>query len=93
MRRPGGANLLEILAACEHDTPDAVALRFDDYAVLKQAVTEAIVDTFAPVRARYAEFMADPRYLDDVRREGAARACQRAAQTVRRAKRAIGLLP
>jgi tryptophanyl-tRNA synthetase len=92
-RKPGVANLLEILAACEHDHPDSVALRYDSYSALKEALAQTIVDTLAPVRERYAELNADPRYLDDVRRSGAERARVRAAETVRRAKAAIGLMP
>ena len=91
VRRPGVANLLEILAACDHDAPDAVALRFDECASLKEAATQAIVDTFEPVRRRQAELVADPRYLEDIRRAGAERASARATHTVRRAKHAIGL--
>jgi len=92
-RRPGIANLLEILAACQADHPDIAALRFDTYAELKEAVAQAIVDTLGPIQDRYSEFVADPTYLDQVRRGGAERARDRAAQTVRRAKRAIGLMP
>jgi len=69
------------------------ALRFGTYAELKEGVVQAIVDTFAPVQQRYAELTADRSYLERVRRDGAARARDRAADTVRRAKYAIGLTP
>jgi tryptophanyl-tRNA synthetase len=91
-RKPGVSNLLEILAACERDEPDVVALRFANYAQLKEAVATSIVDTLRPVRERYEELVADPTHLDAIRREGAERARDRAAATVQRAKRAIGLL-
>jgi len=90
-RKPGVSNLLEILAACERDEPDLTALRFASYGELKDATAQAIVDTLAPVRSRYAELLADPDYLSRVRREGAERARERAAATVERAKQAIGL--
>ena len=90
-RKPGVSNLLEILAACERDQPDVTALRFASYGELKEALTEAIVDTLAPVQRRYAELMADRTYLDEVRRRGAERARDRAQQTVQRSKHAIGL--
>jgi tryptophanyl-tRNA synthetase len=90
-RKPGISNLLEIVAGCEHDQPDVVALRFDGYAELKNAVAQTIVDTLGPIQRRYADLLAEPSYLDSVRREGAERASDRAAQTVRRAKYAIGL--
>jgi tryptophanyl-tRNA synthetase len=91
-RKPGVSNLLEILAACERDQPDVAALRFDTYAELKEAVAQTIVDTLGPIRDAHADILADPSYLDQVRRNGTARARDRAADTVRRAKQAIGLL-
>jgi tryptophanyl-tRNA synthetase len=90
-RKPGISNLLEIVAGCEGDQPDVAALRFDSYAELKDAVAQTIVDTLNPIQRRYAELLTEPSYLDSVRREGAERARDRAAQTVRRAKYAIGL--
>jgi len=91
-RKPGVSNLLEILAACDRDQPDAVALRFDTYAELKEALAQTIVETLHPIQQRYAELSAEKHYLDQVRADGAARARDRAARTVRRAKQAIGLL-
>jgi tryptophanyl-tRNA synthetase len=90
-RRPGVSNLLEILAACTRDQPDVAALLYDNYAALKQAVTESIVEILRPVRARYAELVAEPGHLEQVRRAGAERARDRAGITVSRAKQAIGL--
>jgi tryptophanyl-tRNA synthetase len=90
-RKPGVSNLLEILAACERDQPDIAALRFGSYAELKDAVAQSIVDILQPVRDAARDLRADPGYVDQVRREGAARARDRADDTVRRAKRAIGL--
>jgi tryptophanyl-tRNA synthetase len=90
-RRPGVSNLLEILAAFTRDQPDVAALLYGSYAELKDGVTMSIVDTLAPIQARYREIVGEPGYLEQVRREGAERARERAAITVARAKRAIGL--
>lgn len=90
-RRPGVANLLQILAALRDERPEELADRFSGYAELKDAVSQTIVDTFEPIRQRHDELLADRRYLDEVRRDGAERARQRASATVRRAKEAIGL--
>jgi tryptophanyl-tRNA synthetase len=90
-RKPGVSNLLEVLAACERDQPDIVALRFDTYAELKEAVAQAIVDMVAPIQERYRDLLTAPDHLVEVRREGAERARDRAARTVARAKSAIGL--
>jgi tryptophanyl-tRNA synthetase len=90
-RKPGVSNLLEIIAACERDQPNVAALRFSSYAELKEAVVATIVDTLAPVHRHHAELVGERGYLDQVRRQGAERARERAAETVRRAKAAIGL--
>ncbi|MGE5828674.1 MAG: tryptophan--tRNA ligase [Micromonosporaceae bacterium] len=90
-RRPGLANLLEILAACTGGQPGGLAAGLASYRELKQATAEAVVEALRPVRHRYAELVAAPEHLDEVRRQGAARARERAAATVRRAKEAIGL--
>jgi tryptophanyl-tRNA synthetase len=90
-RRPGLANLLEILAACTGGQPGELAAGLSSYRELKQAVTDAVAEALRPVRRRYAELIAAPERLDEVRRQGAARARERAAATVRRAKQAIGL--
>jgi tryptophanyl-tRNA synthetase len=90
--KPGVSNLLAILAAGEQDQPDAVAVRFTTYAELKEAVAECVVDLLRPIRQRYRELLADPGALAAVRRDGAERARDRAATTLARARRAIGLL-
>ena len=91
-RRPGAANLLEILAALRPGTtPAGLAAGLDSYRALKEQVTDAVVETLRPLRARYEALMADQGYLDEVRRTGAAAARERAAATVARAKNAIGI--
>jgi tryptophanyl-tRNA synthetase len=91
--KPGVSNLLEILAACTGGSPDALAKRFDRYGELKEAVADAVVAELAPVQARYAELAADPAAAGAILAAGAARARDRAAGTVARARAAIGLLP
>ncbi|GAA1806105.1 tryptophan--tRNA ligase [Luedemannella flava] len=91
-RRPGAANLLEILAALRPgSTPAGLAAGLGSYRHLKDEVTEAVVEALRPLRARYDALIADRGHLDHVRRAGAARARERAARTVARAKDAIGI--
>ncbi|MFC6879593.1 MULTISPECIES: tryptophan--tRNA ligase [Actinomadura] len=92
-RQPGVSNLLAILAACTGDRPDELAGRFDRYGTLKKAVADAVVDTLAPVRARYLELADDQPHVQALLRTGAERARAHAAAKVRKAKAAIGLLP
>jgi tryptophanyl-tRNA synthetase len=89
--KPGVANLLAILAACT-GAPDPAELRFDTYAELKAAVTDAVITTLAPLQVRYAELTGDPRRLRALLADGAARARVRPRATVARAARAIGLV-
>ena len=86
------ANLLEILAACAGGSTTDLAADFGSYGSLKRAVVDAVVATVQPIRARQAELARDPGQLRQVLTAGAERARDRAADTVRRAKQAIGLL-
>lgn len=92
VRKPALSNLLEILAACERADPAAVAMRYSSYAQLKEALTDAVVQTLAPIQRSYAQVVADPSTLRDIRRHGAQIASERASHTVARAKAAIGLI-
>ncbi len=92
-RKPGVSNLLAILAECRGGDPSQLATTFHRYGELKEAVADAVVTTLAPVRELYAELADDPDHVRSVLRAGAERARQRAVDTVRRAKDAIGLLP
>jgi tryptophanyl-tRNA synthetase len=90
--QPGVSNLLEILAGCTSRSPDAAAAGLTSYGQLKVAVTEAVIDTLAPVQRRYTGLARDPGQVRDILAAGAARARERATVTVARARRAIGLL-
>jgi tryptophanyl-tRNA synthetase len=92
--QPGVANLLEILAGCSGTgrDPAAVAADFDSYRQLKAATAEAVIGLLAPVQRRYRELATDPDRLRAILAEGAGRARERAAATLARARRAIGLL-
>ncbi|KIF68597.1 tryptophanyl-tRNA synthetase [Streptomyces sp. AcH 505] len=91
--RPGPANLLEILAACEGRSPDELAGEYESYGALKKDTAEAVVELLRPLRERHAALAADPEYVDGVLREGAERARGMARPVVDAAYRAIGLLP
>jgi tryptophanyl-tRNA synthetase len=86
-RQPGVTNLLTILSELGAPTGP-----FSSYGDLKRAVTDAVEATLGPIRARYAELSADPGYVDSVLEKGREQVVPIAEATVRRAKRAIGLL-
>ncbi|GAA2286782.1 tryptophan--tRNA ligase 1 [Streptomyces ruber] len=91
--RPGVANLLEILAACEGGDPGELSGAYASYGALKKAVAEAVVEVLRPVRERHRELCSDPAYVEGVLRKGAERAREMARPRVDAAFRAIGLLP
>jgi tryptophanyl-tRNA synthetase len=75
-RRPEVSNLVLIAALCRDEDPRAVAAEIGSGGAkaLKAAVTAAVNDRLAPIRARRAELAADPGYLREVLAAGNARA-------------------
>jgi tryptophanyl-tRNA synthetase len=91
--KPGVSNLLEILAACTGDTPEALATRYAQYGPLKADTGEAVVELLRPIQARYAELMTDRAELQSLLHRGAQKARIVACATLARAQAAIGMLP
>ncbi len=89
--KPGVSNLLDILAVCTGEPPDTLAAQFNGYGQLKEAVADSVVALLRPIQERYRELTADPRRLDALLAQGVERVRDRAAATVRRARRAMGL--
>jgi tryptophanyl-tRNA synthetase len=75
-RRPEVSNLVLIAALCRDEDPQAVAAEIGGGGAkaLKAAVTAAVNDRLAPIRARRAELAADPGHLREVLAAGNARA-------------------
>ena len=91
-KKPGVANLLELLAVSTGEAPADVAARYENYGALKADTAAAVVEYLRPVRQRFDELMKDPSYITEVLRAGAARAREVAAPTYAAAAHAIGLL-
>jgi tryptophanyl-tRNA synthetase len=89
--QPGVANLLEILAACTNTKPENAAVGIDDYATLKQVVTDAVIAELTPIRERTTALLDDPTELDRIRALGAARARERAQPRLTAAMRVTGI--
>jgi len=92
-KKPGLANLLEILAASTGRTPEGVAGEYARYGDLKNDVTAALVELLRPIRERRTALDGDRAYVDDVLARGAAHAHEVAAATYARAADTMGLLP
>ena len=92
-KKPGVANLLEILATATDSTPSAVATKYSQYGALKTDTGAAVAAMLAPIRARYQELMNERGELARLIRRGDERAEAVAAATLARAHAAIGILP
>jgi tryptophanyl-tRNA synthetase len=90
-RRPEVSNLVLLASLCLDSTPEEVAASVHGGAELKQAVTEAVNDRLAPVRARRAELAGDLGYVRSVLREGNERANEIAGQTLAEVRAAMGM--
>lgn len=90
--RPGVANLAVLLGAFTERTPEQALVGLHGAAALKGAVAEAVVEALAPIQKRYAELAADPRALGSLLRDGAEAVSGAAADTVGRAREAMGLI-
>ncbi|MEW1721817.1 tryptophan--tRNA ligase [Streptomyces sp. NPDC093109] len=94
--KPGVANLLEILAACDTGSgldPVELAGAYDSYGALKKDTAEAVIELLRPLRERHAALASDIGAVDQVLRDGAGRAREVARPVVDAAYRAVGLLP
>src|SRR5690606_12991234 len=81
--RPEARNLVGIYAAITGDSVEAVLARFggQGFGAFKPALTDALVELIAPLRARLGELRGDPGELDRILAAGAEKACNLAATT------------
>lgn len=91
--RPQVGNLLTIVGALTGRDPADVADEVGDAgsAALKRLATDVVNETLAPVRARRAELLADPGYLDAVLVDGIAAATQQATRVLERVRASMGM--
>jgi tryptophanyl-tRNA synthetase len=85
--------LLKLLApaAVAADLEDRLRVGGLGYGDLKKTLFEHYWNFFAAARARRAELLANPDYVDNVLRDGAERARSVAGPVIARARRAAGL--
>ena len=91
-RKPGVANLLEILAAATNTTPQKAAENYTRYGDLKTASADAVIAMLAPIQARYKEILNDKPELMRLIHKGNHRAQAVASATLDRAQKSIGFL-
>ncbi len=89
----GVRNLISIHQAISGESAASMASRFEGtgYGYLKKEVFELVVETLAPIQARYHELREDEAYLDGVLATSAERASEIAEATMARARAAVGI--
>lgn len=91
--RPGISALLDIAAVCLGITPQVLAAQLANYGAgrLKELVTEAVNERFAPYRARRRLLAEDPEAIRRVLAEGNQRANEQAETTLAQVRSAMGM--
>jgi tryptophanyl-tRNA synthetase len=90
--KPGVSNLLTILGAITGRDPVEVATAYQQYGPLKADTADAVCEYLRPIQARFRDYADDPGGTAAILAKGAAKAQERAAQTLARAREALGLL-
>ncbi len=93
--KPGVTNLLRIYSALSGEPVATLEAKYQGtgYGAFKQDLAELVVATFAPIREKTEQILADEAGLDRLLAHGAARARGVASQTMALARDRIGLLP
>ena len=82
--KAGVSNLLSILSAATGRHIDDLVPEYEDkmYGHLKTDVADAVVAMLEPIQQRYSEMRNDPAFLQQVMKQGADKAREKAAQTL-----------
>jgi len=91
-KKPGLSNLLEIFSSFDGGTPQEVATRYERYGDLKKDLAELVIESLAPIKARYLELRAEPTQLEQVIAHGTKKATATAEPVYQRAAAAMGLI-
>jgi tryptophanyl-tRNA synthetase len=92
--RPEAANLMSMYAALADIAVEEVCQRYGgrQFSEFKQDFVDLAVATLAPVTAEVARLRRDPGHVDDILRQGAARAKQLAGPILEQVYEAVGFL-
>jgi tryptophanyl-tRNA synthetase len=93
--KPGVANLLTVFSVLDGRSVDDLVAQYSGggYGALKKDLAEVVTNSFAPIRERTQQLLADPAELDRILGRAAERANETADATLARVYDLIGLLP
>lgn len=92
--KPGVSNLLTIYSAATGRTLEEAEAEFagQGYGAFKQAVGDAVIELFRPIREESERLLSDKAYLEGIYRQGAERARAVAGRTLRKVHKKLGFL-
>lgn len=90
---PGVKNLLTIYETMTGQSRESIEAQFagQGYGTLKKTVAEAVIEALRPLQERYAQITSEPGYVDQVLKDGAARASAVADRTLADVRKLVGI--
>ncbi|MCC8156036.1 MAG: tryptophan--tRNA ligase [Oscillospiraceae bacterium] len=92
--KPGVSNLLTIFCAATGSTLEQAEAEFagQGYGAFKSAVADAVIALTDPIRTESQKLMQDKAYLENIYRDGSARAAAIARRTLRKVYKKVGFV-
>ena len=92
--KPGVSNLLSLLSCTTGQTVEQLVPQYEDkmYGHLKGDVADAVVSMLEPIQAKYYQYRNDQQFLEQVMRNGADKASERASTILTSVYDAIGFI-
>lgn len=92
--KAGVSNLLSLLSCCTNRSIEELVPEYEDkmYGHLKTDVADAVVALLEPIQQRYESLRNDRATLDDIMRQGAERASEKASHTLAKVYEAVGFI-
>ncbi|KZN31978.1 tryptophanyl-tRNA synthetase [Pseudoalteromonas luteoviolacea S2607] len=93
--KPGVSNLLTLLSVATGRSVEALVPEYEDkmYGHLKKDTAAAVVEMLEPIQSRFHEIRADKTLLENIMRNGAEKASERAEKTLKAVYDAVGFIP
>lgn len=92
--KPGVSNLLSLLSCTTGQSIESLVPQYEDkmYGHLKGDVADAVVALLEPIQEKYHQYRNDQAFLDQVMRQGADKASERASSVLEKVYDSIGFI-